>query len=98
MTRVTAATTTPYRLNSEKEMGCPLRLATPVTTTLAPIAGPPRHGKQILPHAVGGAGDYRRRDSIEAMKLAAWESDYVFQVQVRDGSMSKKSDVFFNET
>jgi hypothetical protein len=63
MTRVTAATTTPYRVNSEKEMGCPLRLATPVTTTLAlaPIAGPPRHGKQILPRAVGGAGDYRRR-------------------------------------
>ena len=57
----------------------------------------PRHGKQILPHAVGGAGDYRRRNSIEAMKLAAWESDYVFQVQARDGSMSKKSDVSFNE-
>jgi hypothetical protein len=28
------------------------------------------------------------------MKLAAWESDYVFQVQVRDGSMSKNRTCF----
>lgn len=54
MARMTTATMAPYLLNSQKEMGWPLRLAMPVATTLAlapiAVALPPRSAPSSSTH------------------------------------------------
>src|SRR5674476_1639961 len=54
MPRVTTATSEPYFVNSQKEIGWPLRFAIPATTTLAlapiAVALPPRSAPRTSAH------------------------------------------------
>ena len=54
MVTVTAVTTSPYLVNSQKEIGCRLRAAMPRTTTLAlapmAVALPPRSAPSASAH------------------------------------------------